>query len=312
MSEAVRDRQAEKSAALAVQSLRLGQLIDDRNTGKLGEEVIRIAQALVLCGLPYSRTDERQISRKARLGDGSFLHVGFTAGIPDIDLPFGADRKLLAWLLDKAVRSDLTFIGWDSAWRYQEEMGLSHSGKTYQNLRQSFLRLTGLAISVRRKNVATTSGENYFVFERYNLPRSIVRVDGVHPSDEPLGVTINAAFHKELRAHSVAVPRALWRQPKGNSQVHDMVLWLYFRCYSANSESVIPWDSLADQFSRDSNPRRQRTYAREAITILRRLWPGCRVEAISTGILVDKAPTPLLADDPLKNRFRLIKTNPSK
>jgi len=50
----VRDRVAEKQVAKGKQALRLGQLLDDRNTGKLGDEVIKIAQAMLLCTLLYS------------------------------------------------------------------------------------------------------------------------------------------------------------------------------------------------------------------------------------------------------------------
>lgn len=45
----------------------LGQLLDFRNSGKLGDEVIKIAQAMLLCPLPYSATTENHITRTARL-----------------------------------------------------------------------------------------------------------------------------------------------------------------------------------------------------------------------------------------------------
>ncbi len=77
-----RDRAAEKRVAKGKQALRLGQLLDDRNTGKLGDEVIKIAQAMLLCTLPYSATNENHITRTARLGDGSTLTVTFSTGIP--------------------------------------------------------------------------------------------------------------------------------------------------------------------------------------------------------------------------------------
>jgi len=53
---AVRAQAAEKRVAKGKQALRLGQLLDDRNTGRLDDEVIKIAQAMLLCTLPYSAT----------------------------------------------------------------------------------------------------------------------------------------------------------------------------------------------------------------------------------------------------------------
>lgn len=52
---------------------RIAELREDRNSGALGDEVIKMAQALILCTLPYRPTDERQVVRTARLSDGSTL-----------------------------------------------------------------------------------------------------------------------------------------------------------------------------------------------------------------------------------------------
>ncbi len=71
-----------------------------RNDQSLGEEYIKLAQALILCSLPHSATKETKITRRARLGDGSTLAVTFSATADGIGMPFGADRKLLFWLLE--------------------------------------------------------------------------------------------------------------------------------------------------------------------------------------------------------------------
>lgn len=313
--KAPRNRAAERASALGKQALRLGQLVDDRNTGKLGEEVIKIAQAILLCTLPYSASDETIITRKARLGDGSTLSVTFSAGIPGVKLPFGADRKLLAWILDRAITSGSPSIGWESAWEYQQEMGLSRSGKNNRDLRERFLRISGLNVNIQRKDSTSVAGKNYSIIERYYLPASI---RGKHSDNDaqgqlsivepriPYEVSINPTLFDDIRKHHVVVPRSLWSQTKGNSQVQDLLLWLYCRCYAAQSESVIPWASLADQFPQDSNRRRMREHARQAIKMLRHLWPGCRVEAIEAGIWVDRATQPLLLDDPSKGRIRRL------
>ena len=53
----------------------------------------------------------------------------FSTGIPDVPLPFGSDRKLLAWVFDRAINSESPVIGWESTWEYQKELGLKRSGK---------------------------------------------------------------------------------------------------------------------------------------------------------------------------------------
>ncbi len=314
-----RNRAAEQRVAKDKQALRLGQLLDDRNTGKLGDEVIKIAQAMLLCTLPYSATTEQHITRKARLGDGSTLTVTFSTGIPGVPLPFGADRKLLAWVFDRAINSESPMIAWESAWEYQKEMGLKRSGKNNRDLRERFHRISGLNINIERKDASGIAGKNFSIIDTYHLPPSITGRT-VHPDQHslgypndapdapqaPFGISINQTLFHDIRKHHVAVPRALWLQAKGNSQVHDMVLWLYYRCYAAKTESVIPWSALAEQFPEDKNPRRSRQHAREAIAQLRLLWPGVRVEATATGIWVDRATQALLLDDPSKGRVRLL------
>ena len=315
----VRDRAGEKRIAKEKQALRLGQLLDDRNTGKLGDEVIKIAQAMLLCTLPYSATADNHITRTARLGDGSTLTVTFSTGIPDVPLPFGSDRKLLAWVFDRAINSESPVIAWESAWEYQKEIGLKRSGKNNKDLRERFHRISGLNINIERKDASGIAGKNFSIIDTYNLPPSITgkkfdpnqRTLGYAPEttelpSAPFGISINQTLFHDIRKHHVAVPRSLWLQAKGNSQVQDMLLWLYYRCYAAKTESIIPWTALAEQFPQDKNPRRSRQHAREAIAQLRLLWPGVRVEATATGIWVDKATQSLLLDDPSKGRIRRL------
>lgn len=315
----VRDRATEKRVAKGKQALRLGQLLDDRNTGRLGDEVIKIAQAMLLCTLPYSATTENHITRTARLGDGSTLTVTFSTGIPDVPLPFGSDRKLLAWVFDRAINSESPMIAWESAWEYQKEMGLKRSGKNNKDLRERFHRISGLNINIERKDASGVAGKNFSIIDTYHLPPSIAgkkanpnqrtlgyTADTPELPPPPFGISINQTLFHDIRKHHVAVPRGLWLQAKGTSQVQDMVLWLYYRCYAAKTESVIPWSALAEQFPQDKNPRRARQHAREAIAQLRLLWPGVRVEATATGIWVDKATQSLLLDDPSKGRVRRL------
>jgi hypothetical protein len=316
---AVRDRAAEKRIAKGKQALRIGQLMDDRNTGKLGDEVIKIAQAMLLCTLPYSATTENHVTRTARLGDGSTLTVTFSTGIPDVPLPFGSDRKLLAWVFDRAINSESPMIAWESAWEYQKEMGLKRSGKNNKDLRERFHRISGLNINIERQDASGIAGKNFSIIDTYNLPPSITgrkfnpnqrslgyAAEAPELPPAPFGISINQTLFHDIRKHHVAVPRSLWLQSKGNSQVQDMVLWLYYRCYAAKNESLIPWSALAQQFPQDKNPRRARQHAREAIAQLRLLWPGVRVEATTTGIWVDKATQSLLLDDPSKGRIRRL------
>lgn len=61
--------------------IRESELHKNCNSGVLGDEVIKMAQALILCTLRYGLTEERQVVRTAWPSDGSTLRVTFTAGI---------------------------------------------------------------------------------------------------------------------------------------------------------------------------------------------------------------------------------------
>lgn len=315
MAETERDRVVENLRSVNNAAQRLGQLVADRNAEKLGEEVIWLAQVMLLCTLPYSRTTDRQITRQARLPDQSPLRVTFTAGKPGVDLPYGADRRLLAWLLDRAIRSESPFVLWEAAWQYQREVGLAHSGRSNLRLQASFERIQGLAVSIERKGSKLDKVDSFFVIRQSYLPSSIdkngaakvVDIDNPFPG---YGVLIDPLFHQDMRrkGSKTVAPRSLWLQIKGNSQVQDMVLFLYWRCYAAESESVIPWSFIEDQFGASSNPRRQRGYARDAVRFLCHLWPGCGAEVVESGIQVTKRKADLLPFDPTKSRYGLLKT----
>ena len=314
-----RNRAAEKLAVLEKRTTRLCQLIDDRDSGKLERETIKLAQLLLLCALPYSRTRARYVTRRARLGDGTELSVTFGAGKEGVELPFGSDRRLMAWLIDRAAQSESPFVPWEAAWEYQREVGMSHSGRSNQRLQESFLRLRGLSLAISHKDYSSHVEDNFSLIRRSYLPRSIRGDDDrnvVNIADFPeskggFGLLIDPLFHQDIRRTQfhAAIPRGIWRQLRGSPQVQDIALFLYWRCYAAKNESVVPWSALEGQYGPSSNPRRQREYAREAVNFLHGLWPGCTAEIIDTGIMVDYVTRPLLLNDASAKRVRLLHKN---
>ena len=89
--------------------------------------------------------------------------------------------------------------------------------------------------------------------------------------------------------------------------MHDLLTYFIYRCYCAQSETVIPWAGLREQFPQnDSNPRRLKHNVKKAIIQLRVLWPQVRIDALKEGVWVAKAPELLLPDDPSKKRVRKL------
>lgn len=307
-----RNRVAEKQAAKVRTAQRIGEIVAARHEGTLGLEYIKLAQAMILCTIPYSEQADRKITRRARLGDGSYLTVTFHALQEGVPLPYGADRKLLAWVFDRAIRSNSPFIPWESANEYQREMGLSMGGRTNRQLNQRFQRIAGLVIDIRRQAETTQQSTTYPIIERSYLPSSITgrTIDagqGALPEmGDRFGFMLNSGLFHDIRKYHVVLPRQLWRELTGPTQVQDIVYWLLVRCFAAASESVIPWSSFQEQFGTDSNPRRLKQHTRDAIRILQTLWPSVRLREESQGIWVDHASEPMLPDDVSKGRVRKL------
>lgn len=73
---------AKKGSARSTLAHRVGDIVAARRDGSLGGEYIKFAQALLLCTLPYRPTDERQVSRRAKIGFDAWVEVTFTANLP--------------------------------------------------------------------------------------------------------------------------------------------------------------------------------------------------------------------------------------
>ena len=307
-----RDRASEAVAATGTLARQVGEVRDLRERGTLGEEVIKYAQFLILGSLPVSRTTERQVTRRARLGDNTWVEVTYTAMLPGVDLPFGADRKLLAWIFDHAIRSDTAIIPWSRASQYQSEMGMSDGGSGYARLAERFTRVQGLAIAIQRHGQGGGT-LTYNLLTGSKLPtaleqRLITAGQQSLPGIEQHGIRINADLHRDIRQFCVVMPRALWRTIEGPTQMLDILYWLVYRCYSAQTESLIPWEAFVEQFGpSDSNPRRIKSHTRQAIGVLKQLWPEVRVAEVPTGVSVDHTPTTMLPDDPSRGRVRRLK-----
>lgn len=291
---------------------RVADLAVARKDQSLGEEYIKLAQAMLLCTLPHTATKETKITRRARLGDGSMLSVTFSATADGVGLPYGADRKLLFWILDRAIRNDSPFVPWSSAAEYQQEMGLEKGGRTNKQLKERFSRIAGLVVSITRKGTEATALNTFPLIERSYLPNSISG-DSDHAQrslpdlGDRYGVLLHTPLFTDIKKHNTVMPRRLWLELKGPTQVQDFVFWLYWRCYAAASETIIPWEALTEQFpSADSNRYRLRQHLRQAIKLLRVLWPEVRLRELPDGLWVDRAKGGMLDDDATRNRQRKL------
>jgi hypothetical protein len=106
-------------------------------------------------------------------------------------------------------------------------------------------------------------------------------------AEEAYGIEIDEVFFEELMRHHVPIPQELIQATRRQSQLQDYVLFLCWRCYAAQSESLIPWAYLRQQlWQDDTNEWRIRERFARAIRVLRAIWPQLRAEATTKGLCI--------------------------
>lgn len=287
-----RDRQNEDSQSKERFVEELVRLREKRDAGTLGMQMTQIAQAMVLCGLPYSPTKETKIVRRARLGDGSTVSVTFSAGLDGVAMPYGSDRTLLHWMIDKAIKTQSPLVTWDTATEFLRDVGMADSGKNRKDLKERYRRLTGLTIGVVRKGNSESTVLVPFI-EESHLPTSVdmkadKRGQNLLRMDSPVfGFKLGDRIFKEILQYHVPVPFELLQATKKKSQLQDLLIFLYWRSFAAQTESLILWESLREQlWQEDSVASRIRTRFREAITVFKTIWPELNAEAEKKGLRI--------------------------
>jgi Plasmid encoded RepA protein len=287
-----RDRKAEDDQSRERFALDLARIREMRDSGELGAQMVQIAQALVLCGLPYKPTKETKIVRRARLGDGSVVSVTFNAGLDGIAMPYGSDRTLLHWMVDKAIKTKSPIVSWDTATEFLRDVGLTDNGKNRSDLKERYRRLSGLTIGVVRKGKSDSTLLVPFI-EESHLPTSVdlkAEKAGMQllKMDVPtFGFKLGDRIFREILQHHVPVPFELLQATKKKSQLQDNVIFLYWRSFAAQSEVLIPWKALRDQlWQDDSVASRIRVRFVEAISVLKVIWPELNARAEKAGLII--------------------------
>jgi hypothetical protein len=292
---APRNHQNERHLAKTRRASALANVRTKRDASGGDEEIFQVAQALILCGLPYDKTDQIRITRTARVADGSVVSVTFTVAAKGGEMPYGSDRTLLHFLFNRAVRSNSRFISWETATEFLKAMDIGDSGKNYRDLRARFDRIRGLIISVERQTFASTQTNTTPVIRRSHLPTSVdvhaaKKGQSLLPIDSTsivFGVELDETFFEDLKRYHVPVPAVIIKTTRNKSQLQDIMLFLHWRCYAAKKPSLIEWEHLRLQlWQDDTNERRIKSRFADAIAALRILWPELQAEALKTGLMV--------------------------
>jgi hypothetical protein len=265
-----------------------------RNSG-ISPQLVQIAQCMIMCGLPYRSTTETRIERIARTGDNSFVRVTFYALGRDVQgnsipMPFGSDRTLLHFGIDRAIKLKSHFVSIDNPTAYLRAIGKAFSGKNYSDLRDSLRRLSGLSIVVERfvpgKHGHDETRQTLPILEAAYIPSRLDKETSI-PLQMPCGLRFGEHFFNEINQHHVPFPWELLSKLATKPQMQDIILNLHRRSFAAKTTSLITWDKLREQmWHDDKKERRIRTRFEEAIDLFKTAWPELNAQATARGLLI--------------------------
>jgi hypothetical protein len=181
------------------------------------------------------------------------------------------------------------------------------SSENYRTVSASFLRLTGLAITVEIEADGEEAGAIIPLLDSWHLPRSIDHHEQASQpqSGDGYGFVLSKELYEHGRKHCVRIPRQMWRLLKGKPRKSAILLWLYVGAWAAEVESRVKWELLREQLWYDeSNPRKLPKQAKDAINLLHLMWPGANVRYEKDGIVFGKAKSYLIPIDQQRRRLQ--------
>ena len=129
------------------------------------------------------------------------------------------------------------------------------------------------------------------------------------PSRSSKRVMLESRLFLDAREHHISYPKIMWLKLQGSVgyRVRSIMTFLNYRCWCAQSDSVIPWEAFQEQFGGDdSNPRRIKSLVKEAVSHLKVIWKEANIGIVPQGVFVGRSTVQLLPNDPKKNRVRRL------
>jgi hypothetical protein len=271
------------------------------------KELLIAARAMVLCGLPYRKTDKKTLVKTSRLGSGQTLRVTYTAQ-GDYPLPFGKDRAVLAVITTAASRQNSPRVRFDSAMAFLDAFGLTDSGTNFKNLGNSINRLKSFSCYISIDDGTYEQSNNGVVVKRAGTPSQLaLDKEGDWQNNHPIHsdgfyVELDPSFFQEIQEHGIPIPLDLMRRYANVPLAWDFITFINYRSKITNGPSRIALDALCMMLgSTDDNLRKIRMRLEEILHELSEVWPECNVHFEGRGL---KAV--LCIDKPVNDRYLVM------
>jgi len=253
-----------------------------------GQDLLFVSQALILCGLPYSQTDERRITREARTARGR-VRVTFQAMLDDVPMPFGKDAVLLSYITTLALLADSPIVNFANAKDYMDQFGEDKGGRTYRLFAERWRRLAGLVIAVERYSTGSHDTDLKVVIKNARLPSRSSLMAARSGFESFVGlqpyysVTLGTDFWSDLKATAVPLLLPVMRAFSNRPLAWHFVQYLHWQSYVAQAAATdyghpgsarVDWAELRMMLGSATKHEKQlRRELRAVISDLKLVWP---------------------------------------
>ena len=270
MSSNLPARQPRSHLKLLAEAEGLVQAREDVEGG--AKSALFVARSLIIGTLPHKPTTERYATREARIGKQTIVTVSLSVTHPKVDLAFGADRALLAYL--QTVCRPSGFAYFDSILEFFDTFRIDSSGRSYARFYERLRRLRHLSLNYVCRGPSSDETLNMPIIKYAFTPRDSKAAASRDDQQLSLlfsagryGVQLDETFYKHFVASEVPLPLTLMRILHNKPVEWDFAAFIVARCGAAAKESFVPFGELLKQLGLDShtNPRLLRAQFRRTL-----------------------------------------------
>jgi hypothetical protein len=282
-----RDWQKERDAAAAK---KVDRLMETWNKGLSGDPLF-YARILIQCGLPVEIHESTEpVERVTKIGKDEEVRVVFSQRTRGVPLPYGKDRNMAIYLAHTSVTARSSLLDWKDINPYLTLFGnYERSGRNHRIAQERFIRIANMGITAYYTRMVNgepqTRIEDISMVQGADIPGAIDELTGKWVTKQTPkqmllraeSLRINPRFYElylapgaSIYGKAVPIPVELVLQFADQPRDLDYALFLYWRCFAAQTESTISWEQLMRQFdSRDDAIRKWRYRFRQVVTRMR-------------------------------------------
>lgn len=228
-----------------------------------------------------------------RIEAGAAAHPSTKKWI-DLGLPFGPKpRLILAYLNTEAVRTGSPTIDvQDTLTAFIKRVRLNADGRTFNTVREQLTRLSGAdfrlgyADGQRADTVKATIIRGFSLWLPKNENQRVLWQSTVHFSQE---------YFDSLLKHAVPLQEVALAALSHNAMALDIYAWLAQRLHRVNTQQLVPWVSLHEQFGQGYRALTKfRQIFKTTLHQVAAVYPDSRFDLDGRGMILYNSPPPVL------------------